>query len=278
METACRWVLDEFPFDAPICPINISVADTMKTGVLVYPDPKLNTEECSCDTDECFEEGQKKFENCFEQQHPEFGVERIEYLIAGGGGLSQTSTVYKDPDSTSQVDIVISMQRLSANQGILSYYIIYSVFPVLCATLCGLLAFMLPPRIGERIGMGATCMLTVIAIMFVTSSKLPVQKTTTFLDEFYLLCIIFNLAILLESAFVCWLSDTRGNASSVTHEKRYHFGLTMDILSGIVFPIVFLGFMISMAQRMQGKRWDEVENYQMDQPDPEVLLESITDA
>lgn len=220
----------------------------------------------------------KKFENCFEQQHPEFGVERIEYLIAGGGGLSQTSTVYKDPDSTSQVDIVISMQRLSANQGILSYYIIYSVFPVLCATLCGLLAFMLPPRIGERIGMGATCMLTVIAIMFVTSSKLPVQKTTTFLDEFYLLCIIFNLAILLESAFVCWLSDTRGNASSVTHEKRYHFGLTMDILSGIVFPIVFLGFMISMAQRMQGKRWDEVENYQMDQPDPEVLLESITDA
>eukprot|EP00740_Mantoniella_antarctica_P026384 CAMPEP_0198704698 /NCGR_PEP_ID=MMETSP1468-20131203/390039_1 /TAXON_ID=1461545 /ORGANISM="Mantoniella sp, Strain CCMP1436" /LENGTH=356 /DNA_ID=CAMNT_0044463523 /DNA_START=879 /DNA_END=1945 /DNA_ORIENTATION=- len=64
-------------------------------------------------------------------------------------------------------------------------YIISILAPVVVTVSCGFLAFFIPPEFGERIGLGITCVLTVMSVMFITTTSLPSTSTITLLAMYY---------------------------------------------------------------------------------------------
>lgn len=58
--------------------------------------------------------------------------------------------------------------------------------PVCLSVVVGFLAYWIPVEEGERLGLGVTCLLTVLAVMFITNDTLPATRDFTLLSMFYL--------------------------------------------------------------------------------------------
>ena len=70
----------------------------------------------------------------------------------------------------------ITMERFNVD------HTITIILPIFVSVLCGFFAFLIPPELGERIGLGITCVLTVMAVMFIISENLPATMHVTLLS------------------------------------------------------------------------------------------------
>jgi len=67
------------------------------------------------------------------------------------------------------------------------------------------MAFFIPPEFGERIGLGITCVLTVMSVMFITTTSLPSTSTITLLAVYYVGALVFTVLPLVVSCVVGYL-------------------------------------------------------------------------
>lgn len=80
---------------------------------------------------------------------------------------------------------------------------------------------------GERLGLGVTCLLTVLAVMFITNDTLPATRDFTLLSMFYLGSLCYTLMPLIGSAMVIALNNfgdtvmTRGKAHNKALETLW---------------------------------------------------------
>lgn len=84
-------------------------------------------------------------------------------------------------------------------------YVINILIPILITVLFGFFAFLIPPEFGERIGLGITCILTVMAVMFITTESLPTTKHITLLALYNIGALVFTGIPLLVSCIVGYL-------------------------------------------------------------------------
>ena len=61
------------------------------------------------------------------------------------------------------------------------FYIWCLMFPLFMSTLIGFLTFLVNPAAGERIGLGITVVLTIVAILWIVVDILPKNNVVTFL-------------------------------------------------------------------------------------------------
>ena len=66
------------------------------------------------------------------------------------------------------------------------FYIWCLMFPLFMSTLIGFLTFLVNPAAGERIGLGITVVLTIVAILWIVVDILPKNNVVTFLQKIYL--------------------------------------------------------------------------------------------
>ena len=66
------------------------------------------------------------------------------------------------------------------------FYIWCLIFPLFMSTLIGFLTFLVNPAAGERIGLGITVVLTIVAILWIVVDILPKNNVVTFLQKIYL--------------------------------------------------------------------------------------------
>ena len=71
------------------------------------------------------------------------------------------------------------------NASAIGWVVRFIILPVVVITYLGLLSFFIPIEAGERIGLGMTALLTVLAVMFITMDQLPKTKDVTLLTVFY---------------------------------------------------------------------------------------------
>lgn len=111
----------------------------------------------------------------------------------------------------SQVNFYLTFERESAD------YLLNIILPVVVITYLGLLSFFIPIEAGERIGLGMTALLTVLAVMFITMDQLPKTKDVTLLTVFYLISISYCVIPVVVSAINLYMvkCDSRTISNSV---------------------------------------------------------------
>lgn len=79
------------------------------------------------------------------------------------------------------------------------FYIWCLIFPLCGTTLIGFLTFMVNPAAGERIGLGITAVLTIVAILWIVVDILPKNNVVTLIQKVYLASFSASLVTLLVS-------------------------------------------------------------------------------
>ena len=69
-----------------------------------------------------------------------------------------------------------------------SFYITTIIMPMVATAVSSFATFLLPHSCSERLGLGITCVLVMLAINFAATELLPVSEDTTTMDEFQGLC------------------------------------------------------------------------------------------
>lgn len=143
----------------------------------------------------------------------------------------------------------------------LAYYMVYAFLPVTFSTAVSFLCFLLNPRVGERMGLSSASLLTIVAIMFSTAERLPVQKAATTLDVFYFASILMNMLVVFECAFVSWLSDiTRGSGSKSFKMMKYRLGFVVDQIFILAFPVAYFVILFQTYSVALGASWTDTSN------------------
>lgn len=107
-----------------------------------------------------------------------------------------------------------------------------------------MLTFFLPGTMVERMGFGATCLLSVVAVMFVVADKLPTQKETTLMDRFFFSSLIINVIAMVISSYVVVMSLNASMASVKDLAGPISDPKFLDKLTRIVFPFVYFGICV----------------------------------
>merc|ERR1711988_642823 len=126
------------------------------------------------------------------------------------------------------------------------FYMSNGVMPVILVTGIVYLSSYLPTNMVERMDFGATALLSIVAVMFVISDKLPTQEDMTIMDRFFGLSMVFNLIALVESAIVVTFAC---NADFKSLKASVGFFLNPKMLDKImryVFPIIYVIMLYDM--------------------------------
>merc|ERR1719199_1156792 len=99
-------------------------------------------------------------------------------------------------DSRPIASINVNVQRAA------TFYIANGIIPVIIATVVAFLTFCLPASMIERMGFGSTCLLTVIAVMFVVADKIPQQGQKTLMDKFFMGSLVFHVISMVITSYV----------------------------------------------------------------------------
>jgi len=79
------------------------------------------------------------------------------------------------------------------------HYVQNVIIPTMVTTVISFTSALLPHECGERISLGITCMLVIVAIMVVSTDHVPISDTHTVLTTFYTGCFFFTLIALLST-------------------------------------------------------------------------------
>ena len=108
-------------------------------------------------------------------------------------------------------------------------YVINILIPTLVTVLCGFFAFFIPPEFGERIGLGITCVLTVMAVMFITTDSLPATKNITILTLYYIGALVFTVIPLAVSCLVGYLKALSLNSEGAKNSSAEVLDMLWDL-------------------------------------------------
>ena len=99
-----------------------------------------------------------------------------------------------------------------SNYPVVHFYLVFRRFhvdymrnifvPVCLSVVVGFLAYWIPIEEGERLSLGVTSLLTVLAVMFITNDSLPTTRNFTLLSLFYLGSLCYTIMPLMGSALV----------------------------------------------------------------------------
>ncbi len=132
----------------------------------------------------------------------------------------------------SQFTFEIHAERITA------YYLWKVLLPLCLIVIMSWAVFWInPAKFGPQIGLSATAMLTLIAFLFATTNMLPALGYFTVLDFFIGGATILVFLAMLQSLITSYL---------VSNDK-VELALTMDHVCRILFPLVFLVFLILLS-------------------------------
>ena len=100
------------------------------------------------------------------------------------------------------------------------FYIWCLMFPLFMSTMIGFLTFLLNPAAGERIGLGITVVLTIVAILWIAVDLLPKNNRLTLLQKVYLSSFGASLLTLLVSVVTVSLSLVTSEDSGLRSRNR----------------------------------------------------------
>jgi hypothetical protein len=224
VETLCLFDMASFPFDTQVCPIYIglesSSAAQIDLSVDLWDDfvPAANMPN--------FTSISWLFRNVT------LSTEDISWTTATENVESQTY-------------YVISVTALRAPQ----FYMANGVLPTIIITFVCMLTFFLPGTMVERMGFGATCLLSVVAVMFVVADKLPTQGARTLMDQFFFTSLLINVIAMVISSYVVVLSLNASLASMKDVAGPVSDPKFLDKIVRIIFPFVYFGICVDMMNQ-----------------------------
>jgi len=129
------------------------------------------------------------------------------------------------------------------------FYMANGVLPTIIITFVCMLTFFLPGSMVERMGFGATCLLSVVAVMFVVADKLPTQGATTLMDRFFFTSLLINVIAMAISSYVVVMSLNASLASMKDVAGPVSDPKFLDKVVRIVFPFVYFGICVDMMNQ-----------------------------
>jgi hypothetical protein len=129
------------------------------------------------------------------------------------------------------------------------FYMANGVLPTIIITFVCMLTFFLPGTMVERMGFGATCLLSVVAVMFVVADKLPTQGATTLMDRFFFTSLLINVIAMAISSYVVVMSLNASLASMKDVAGPVSDPKFLDKVVRIVFPFVYFGICVDMINQ-----------------------------
>merc|ERR1712178_62293 len=223
-ETLCAFEMASFPFDTQQCPayfgLESSTAAQIALNVELWEDytPAAPMPE--------FSSISWLFRNVT------LDTEDVSFTTATGA--VDTQSYY-----------VVTVTALRAPQ----FYLANGVLPTMIITFVCMLTFFLPGTMVERMGFGATCLLSVVAVMFVVADKLPTQKETTLMDRFFFTSLLVNVIAMVISSYVVVMSLNASLASMKDVAGPISDPKFLDKVVRIIFPFVYFGLCVDMLNQ-----------------------------
>jgi hypothetical protein len=214
----------DFPFDTQVCPIYFCLETSNEAQVeLVVEDwesydPPANMPNYTSIS--------------WILQNATLSTEAVTWTTATGHIESQTMHVLK-------------VTGMRAPQ----FYMANGVLPTIIITFVSMLTFCLPGTMVERMGFGATCLLSVVAVMFVVADKLPTQGVQTLMDQFFFTSLLINCIAMVISSYVVVMSLNASLASMKDVAGPISDPKFLDKVVRIIFPFVYFGFCVDMVNR-----------------------------
>eukprot|EP00854_Cymbomonas_tetramitiformis_P008354 gene8354-9929_t len=169
-KTQCSIDVKHFPFDEQVCRIQLG------SYIFQYHEQQLHPvllppHDLDSNAWEILDLSADKRYSCFADERVE--ADSIEAANRSAAEKGRSSRCYQT------LEIKLHLKRK------FSQYLHLSFIPVAITVAITFVTFMLPIGGGERTGLIITALLTVVAVMFITSEKLPETSTVTTLDHFY---------------------------------------------------------------------------------------------
>eukprot|EP00854_Cymbomonas_tetramitiformis_P019003 gene19003-22719_t len=185
-EVSCGLAFADFPFDKQSCTIEV-YSPTLEMEAMAFKTVDLDP-------------GSRLVKNTA-HKITDIRVANFFSCLTTDGTQSRVESVVPGQTCFSMYSVTIDFERHPEP------YVTLSIVPVAFVTFLTFLSFLLPVKTGERIGLIITALLTVAAVMFITSEKLPDSKETTILNRFNKLMILLTLIVMLEASIVNFLHD-----------------------------------------------------------------------
>ncbi|XP_074640095.1 glycine receptor subunit alpha-2-like [Tubulanus polymorphus] len=226
---SCAMRLQKFPFDTQTCPVLIeSFGHTMDTYQMVWMDKPVSKDESL--------------------QFPQFSLVRIDHL-----DCSQNYTTGAYPC------LQINFQ-LRRDYG---YYILQVFIPSIMLVILSWFAFWLKPDgVTARVLIGLFTVLTMTTQSTGVRTALPKVSYIKAIDLWMMMCLLFVFFAMIESALVAFLSTVKSQSDSGNDiqlselkdgkqeqqsddsRQRLKIAKKIDFFSRILFPVLFLLFVI----------------------------------
>ena len=106
-----------------------------------------------------------------------------------------------------------------------SHPIVSNVFkylvPIVLVMIAAGLIFLIPPGLVEgRIGLAITALLTLVAMEWTSTDKLPINSYLTLLDVLYLISLTFILGSLIQAIRISWVARDQDEATAIRLDER----------------------------------------------------------
>ncbi|KAK3255578.1 hypothetical protein CYMTET_35237 [Cymbomonas tetramitiformis] len=215
-EVSCGLAFADFPFDKQSCTIEV-YSPTLEMEAMAFKTVDLDP-------------GSRLVKNTA-HKITDIRVANFFSCLTTDGTQSRVESVVPGQTCFSMYSVTIDFERHPEP------YVTLSIVPVAFVTFLTFLSFLLPVKTGERIGLIITALLTVAAVMFITSEKLPDSKETTILNRFNKLMILLTLIVMLEASIVNFLHD---------------FELEVDIKTSrliVMYPELWMGRLVALVKK-----------------------------
>ena len=93
--------------------------------------------------------------------------------------------------------------------------------PIVLVMIAAGLIFLIPPGLVEgRIGLAITALLTLVAMEWTSTDKLPINSYLTLLDVLYLISLTFILGSLIQAIRISWVARDQDEATAIRLDER----------------------------------------------------------
>lgn len=224
VETLCEFKMADFPFDTQVCPVYFGLESSSESEVELLVD--------TWDSFEPLMPMPNYTSISWLLMNATIDTESVSYSTATG--FVETQTYY-----------VMHVTAMRAPQ----FYMANGVLPTIIITFVSMLTFFLPGTMIERMGFGATCLLSVVAVMFVVADKLPTQGVQTLMDQFFFISLLINVIAMVISSYVVIMSLNASLASLSDVAGPISDPKFLDKITRVVFPIVYVAFCADMLNQ-----------------------------
>ncbi|MEI6690061.1 MAG: hypothetical protein WCN97_11990 [Thermoleophilia bacterium] len=145
----------------------------------------------------------------FDIGEPKMAISEIDYATDFGSLDNTKDNVYSRATITTPVTHHIATNTFK--------YLV----PIVLVMIAAGLIFLIPPGLVEgRIGLAITALLTLVAMQWTSTDRLPINSYLSLLDVLYLLSLTFILASLIQAIRVSWVARDENEAAAIRKDER----------------------------------------------------------